>query len=182
MGKEWDPQSRRYFGSKSELSFEQVVREDVPTIFTVLQHKLLAVYRDGAGENLVAARAMNLSPNTENELKKDIIFRMDRSFGKPKGKERFQRALGVAIIAGWIEPKDNKINTNDLENNVVDLMLYGFSKKEIAQIILMTPGKLKSTVEEIKEHVGVKTDLELVALRASGFRHRLLAARLKNAK
>ena len=98
--KQYDSQSRRYFGGKQELTFDDVMRADVPTIFTPLQHKLLGLYRDGIKDDLVAAQAMNLSPNTERELRKDIMFRMNRSFGKTKGQEKFQRAVGVAIIAG----------------------------------------------------------------------------------
>ena len=119
-GRKWDSQSRRFFGNGPELSFDVVLSQDVSTIFTPKQTKILELFRDGAKRDLDVAEQLDVSPNTEKGLKAEIVVRMEKSFGKNQGKEPFQRALGVGIIAGWIEPKAVSEKLGDLENKPIE--------------------------------------------------------------
>ena len=80
-------------------------------------------------------------------------------------------------MAGWIETRDFKNELNDTENNLVDLLLYGFSQKEASAILYMGKKAFKRRIDQIKSRFELVTDLELVACRASYQRSRLLSVR-----
>lgn len=173
----FDRQSMRFHREKRNLSFDVVLAEDVESIFTSKQTQLLEQFRDGADRDYKVAEALDISPNTEKGIKSEIVGRMKKAFGKNPGKEAFQRALGVSIIAGWVQPREREISLNELECKAVDLLLYGFSRDEAAKILLMEKNKFVDRLVLIKDRIGVKTDLELVAARASEIRRLLLKVR-----
>lgn len=95
------------------------------------------------------------------------------------GNGQFQKALGVTILAGWIEPRkfDEAKALADLETKPADLLLYGFNSEEAARILFMSRNTFRSRIDSIKAKLGVETDFELVACRASEFRQILLSLR-----
>lgn len=65
-------EGKRLFSERRKLSFEVILAQEIPSIFTQMHHQLLRVYRDGARSSIHASQLLNISPSGEWAISKSF--------------------------------------------------------------------------------------------------------------
>lgn len=165
----------------SGYTFEGILASDVPTIFTKRQKEVIEAYRDGAASHQEVADKVGITRNGVLKIKERILERLVDSFGHTLVPPNISKAVGISILAGWVEPRDFEIKQRPSEAQVhlIHQALEGFEVEEAARLKYMDQEIYKGMLAGIKDKLNVSTNEEMVAWLASDLRNRLLKTRAR---
>lgn len=154
---------RRHKPQITEISIENLIAGEVPCPFRKSEINHLRALNTGADTNDEVAASLGLKQNTVADRRVEIVSKM-KSFEEVNADDKLARALGFAILGGWLEPEEftPTRGLEPIEFNTLYLLTSGFSKEQVKGLTHQSEDEFNQAYKSAKNALGANGHYQLI--------------------